>query len=324
MAAHVPMGHPCGECDSCSFPKRTLESHPAFFEAITKSHTDGIDFKIRHFTTNQIADAFANLIPGHMDWPIKKSALERWNALLPALLEGPKIRESKFDLQTIYHLLDDFLFLKALQDLCAVEWVGDMLEGFGRRKIGWVIRETNIRGPRMRIRMVRPSPEIPRTVHNVLCVLMHEMCHALLFLACECSVCDCELNMMNGWGITGHGPAWQRVRAAVQETSNLYLNGFSEPFLLSRASEPDLRLEAKARLRMLEGLYKKVAKKENDFEQEKKGERKGKRVTEKINTMENDQRKADYDETLACVVAMFEEWEELAGSIIEKENSESG
>lgn len=154
--------------------------------------------------------------------------------------------------------------------------------------------------------MVRPSRENPRTVHNVLCVLMHEMCHALLFLACECSVCDCELNMMNGYGMTGHGPAWQRMRGAVQETANLYLNGFPEPFSLSRQSEPELRQEAKARLKMLEGLCKKVTKENNDTEQEKKYARNKKRAKERMNTRENDQSNANYNKTLACVVDMFE------------------
>lgn len=98
MAGQAPMDQPWGRCDPCSFPKGTLESHPAFFEVVTNSYTDGIDFKFRHFTTNQIADAFANLIPGHMDWQIKKSALERWNTLLPTLLEGPEIQESELDL----------------------------------------------------------------------------------------------------------------------------------------------------------------------------------------------------------------------------------
>ena len=313
MATHVPIDQPCGECEYCSYPDGTAESHPALFEVVSNSQIDGINFKSRHFTTNQIADAFVNLIPGHMEWEIKTSALERWNLLLPALLEDPQSRESEFDLEPVYRLLDDFLFLRALQEICAVEWVDEMLNVQGRPKAGWVIPYTNIRGPRMWIRMARPSPERPRTVHNVLCVLIHEMCHALLYLACECSICECRLNKMNGWGITGHGPAWRRVRAAAQETANLHLKGFSEPFLLSHRTEPDVRQEDEERVKMLEGLYKKVTKEVNVIEREKRTQRTAKRAADRINTPENDLEKAAKDKTLTCVLAMFERWEKLAG-----------
>lgn len=90
--------------------------------------------------------------------------------------------------------------------------------------------------------------------------------------------------MINGRGITGHGPAWQRVRGAAQDTVNLYLDGFYETFLLSCASEPEVRHEAGARLRKLEGLYKKVKREDNKTEQEKKTERNKKRATVRTNT----------------------------------------
>ena len=176
MAAHVPMDQPCGECESCSCRDKTLVSHPASFKVVFHSHTDGFNFRANEFTTNQIEDAFANLIPGHMDWQMKKNALES--------------------------------------------------------------------GPSMWIRMVRPSSDQPRSVHNILCVLMHERCHALLFLACECSICSCGLHQMNGWHMTGHGSCWQRVRAAAQSTANLH----------TYRSEPDVRQEVGARVKLLEGL----------------------------------------------------------------------
>ena len=324
MAAHIPLNRPCGECEYCSSPNWDLESHPKTFKAVSNSHLDGINFKFGHFTTNQLADAFANLIPGHMDWKIKTSALERWNTLLPILLEEPELRECEFDIQPIYCLLDDFLFLRALQDICIVEWVDERLRVQGRPKIGWVLRDTNIRGPRLRICMSRPSPKKPRTVHNVLCVLMHEMCHALLYLACGCSVCNCELNSMNGWGITGHGPAWRRVREAAQETANLYLKGFAEPFLLAHRREPDVRLEAEARVKLLEGIYKKVSRENNTVEREKKVRRNEKRAAERTNTPENDQKNTNDDEALACVCAMFERWEEIAGTFTEGQSEAGG
>lgn len=244
-----------------------------------------------------------------MDWQIKRNALERWNALLPGLLEGPGLHESAFDLQPVYLLLDDLLFLRALQDSCVFEWADDMLEVRGRPKLGWVVIDDNIRGPLLRIRIARPSPKSHRSVHYMLCVLMHEMCHTLLYLACDCNICSCELNRMNGWGMTGHGPSWQRVRAAAQDTANLHLKGFSEPFCLAHRSEPDVRLEVEAREKLLEGLYEKVTKEDSEVEQEKKVEGNKKRAINTKNTLENDEKMADNDETLACVVAMFEGWE---------------
>ena len=324
MAAHIPLDRPCGECDYCSSSKSDVESHPTAFEAVSNSPTDGINFQYNHFTANQIADAFASSIPDHMDWKIKTSALERWNTLLPVLLEEPKLRECEFDLQPIYRILDDFLFLRALQDICAVEWVDGRLRVRGRPKDGWVRPEKNIRGPRYRICMTRPSPEKPRTVHNVLCVLMHEMCHALLYLDCGCRVCNCELNSMNGWGITGHGPAWRRVRAAAQETANVYLKGFDELFLLSHRREPDVRIEAEARVQLLEGIYKRNTKRNNTVEREKKAQREEKRAAERRNTPENDQKKANDDETLACVCAMFARWENVAGTSSEGQSERGG
>lgn len=147
---------------------------------------------------------------------------------------------------------------------------------------------------------------------------MHEMCHALLYLAYECSVYNCELNRMNAWGTTGHGPSWQRVRAAAQETANIHLEGFSEPFLLAHPKEPDMKQEARAKVRLLEGLYTKIKRDEHEVERGKKLERKKKRAVKIINTVENDRRKADNDETLACVVTIFERWEKIADAVVEE------
>ena len=129
---------------------------------------------------------------------------------------------------------------------------------------------------------------------------------------------------MNGWGVTGHGPAWRRVRAAAQETANLYLKGFAEPFLLAHRREPDISLEAKARVKLLEGIYKKVSKENSTVEREKKVQRNRKKAAERTNTPENDQKKTNDDETLACVCAMFEEWEKVAGTISEGQSAAGG
>lgn len=65
---------------------------------------------------------------------------------------------------------------------------------------------------------------------------------------------------MSGWGTTGHGPSWKRVRTAVQETADSYLKEFSEPFLLCHPSETGVGLEVEVKVKMLEGLHTKVTK----------------------------------------------------------------
>ena len=114
------------------------------------------------------------------------------------------------------------------------------------------------------------------------------------------------------------------MRAAAQETANLHLKGFAEPFLLAHRREPDVRLEAEARVKLLEGIYKKVSKENNTVEREKKIQRNKKRAAERTNTPENDQKKANNDETLACVCAMFEEWEKVAGTFSEGQSEAGG
>ncbi len=160
----------------------------------------------------------------------------------------------------------------------------------------------------MWIRIVKPSPE---------------MCHALLNLACQCTVCSCELNKMNGLGVTGHGTSWQRLMLAVHETVNKHLKGFSEPFLLSPTAL-DLNTEVGTRAKMLESLYESVMKEDNESAREKRAARSMRMIATMTNTMENDQKTADRDETLACVVAMFEKWEGRASTIIEGETGKEG
>lgn len=112
--------------------------------------------------------------------------------------------------------------------------------------------------------------------------------------------------------------------AAAQGTANLHLKRFSEPFLLAYRSEPDVKQEIGARVKLLEGLYKKIIKEGNEAEREKKVERTKRIAVQKSGTLKNDQRKADSDETLACVVAIFEGREEIAGAIAEEQTRKEG
>ena len=78
MALNVPLDQPCGECETCTTRECRLEDHSASFEVISNSYMDGVfEFESFKFTTNQIANAFAYLMHGHIDWQIRQDALER-------------------------------------------------------------------------------------------------------------------------------------------------------------------------------------------------------------------------------------------------------
>ena len=114
MATHVPMDQPCGECESSSCRDKTLVSHPASFKIFFNSHTDGFNFRANEFTTNQIAEAFANLISGHMNWQIKKNALESGSSMWT-----PMVRPSS-DLPRSVH--NTLRMLSTADHRCGLLW----------------------------------------------------------------------------------------------------------------------------------------------------------------------------------------------------------
>lgn len=268
------------------------------------------------YTANQIAEAFSEMAQDDSDWEIKRHALDHWNAIVPELLEGPSLREVEFDLQPVFHILDDLLFRRALRDHCGVAWV-DPVKGLnGSLNVGWSQEGENIRGWRHGIGIVRPSANKPRTVQDCLDTLIHEMCHAILSVACQCDICRCCLNEMNGEGLTGHGPAWQILAPAIEDCVNLWLKGFPNPFRLSYLEydeakkeenvDSDLMQEGKSKGKMLNGLYCAIKQRGTEAARDKKADRDRKRAERERNTAKGDQKEADDDETLACVRVWFQ------------------
>ena len=314
MRSNIPLEPPCHECKKCTAPDtKTLEGHTIGFKIVWNSPVDGINFKAQTYTANQIAETFSRMTLEDFDWEIKRLALQRWNIIVPGLLEGPLLREAEFDLQPVYHVLDDFLFRRALRSNCGVEWAD--AQKAHCREVGWAEKEDNIRGPKHMIYIVRPSVRTPRTVQDCLDTLLHEMCHAIFSLACQCAICGCELNEMNGEGLTGHGPAWQIVAPAIEDCVNLWLKGFSDPFRLSypayddamtkRDVNVDLKHEAKIKAKMLGGLYCAINERETETARNKKIERERKRADKARNTAEGDRKEAEELENLACVNKWF-------------------
>lgn len=242
-----------------------------------------------------------------MDWKIKRRALKRWKALVPALLNGTK----KFDLPRMFRILDDFLFMRALQDAGSVEWEDVRPEGIKYR--GITVYNPNVRGPIFWIRVTKSSPLDNWSVQDFIVTLLHEMCHALLSFSCRCVACTCNLNKINSHGLLGHGPSWQSVLRAVEETANLHLlSGLGNPYLL-----PPFRLcaesvfsfetEETAKTKMLGDLYEKVKAEADAIAQLKKFERETKRAGRVDNTPENFLVELEEEQALASIAGMFTE-----------------
>ena len=308
MACYFSPGPLCDSCENCNIQKRRVY-HRLPFKPIAISPITGITFEAFRYTANQLADGFEKVIQGHVDSEIKRSALARWNTLLPDLLEGPVWRDAEFDLKDSFHILDDFLFMGALQHRCRIEWVDERWKGCKRNWAGWFepAVATN-RDPECVISLVRPTANKLRSVEDVLSTLKHEMCHALFAFRCNCYCCRCPLNHMNGEGLSGHGPAWEKLRRCVERTASLYLDNFDEPIPSCYLTEPEAGAEQREVAKMLSGLYKKVTQQGSESAELKRVER-AKRRTEEAEILARIEEELDEEQQmdiLACAGAMFE------------------
>ena len=250
-----------------------------------------------------------------MDSEIKRSALARWDELLRDLLDGPVWRDAEFDLKDSFHILDDFLFMRALQHQCRVEWVDGCQRGPNRDRLGWCQLEVGTnRGQECLICLVRPTVDRPTSVEIVLSTLKHEMCHALMTFTCLCNCCRCPLNAMNGKGLDYHGPSWQKLRKCVESTASVYLNTFYEPMPLCYPKGPEAQAEENKVAKMLSGLYKKVTQQGSECAELKRVERAKRRTeeAEMVSKVEEEQDGGQQLDVLACAGAMFEAFEREA------------
>ena len=311
MASYISPGPLCDRCKFCSIQERP-DRHSRQFKAISISPITGIVFKAYEYSAIQLADAFEGIVSGHMDFEIKTRALERWNVLLPELLDGPLLRETEFDLKDMFFVLNDFLFLGALRNRCCVEWVDERRTGKWQKTLGWCEHgeETN-HGLVQWIRLVRPTGAKPQSVRDVLITLMHEMCHAIFTFRCDCPCCCCPLNRLNGEGFSGHGPSWGKLRRSIERTANTHLTGLFEPIALSYPCEPDFEIERARAGRMLSGLYKKITQQGSESAELKRVER-AKRAADQARLLADiakEQTEEKLFETIACAGDMFKSYE---------------
>ena len=312
MACQYSPGPLCDWCEYCNILERPGHHHLPF-KPISVSPVTGITFEAFEYSANQLADGFESIIQGHMDSEIKRSALARWNELLPDLLDGSVCRDAEFDLKDLFHILDDFLFMGALQHLCRVDWVDESQKGHKRKWVGWceLAVPTN-RGPRCVMSIVRPTVKKPRTIEDVVATLKHEMCHALFAFRCRCYCCRCPLNRIKSEGLSGHGPSWQKIRRCVERTANLYLDDTFESSSLCHHTEPELKNEEKKVAKMLNGFYKKVTQQGSESAQLKEVERaKRKEEAEMVAEFKVEPDGEEKLDILACAGAMFKAFESL-------------
>lgn len=312
MLYYTSPGPLCNICEYCSIPQHR-PWHWEQFKAISVSPVTGIVFKAYHYSASQLADAFEKIISGHMDFEIKRHALDRWNILLPPLLDGPLWRESEFELQDFFLTLDDFLFLRALRHRCRVEWVDRYKTGQKRDWNAWCASgadETNLQ-PVVWIRLVRPTVDIPMSVQECLCALMHEMCHAVFAFKCCYNCCSCPLKKMNSEGLSGHGPSWEKIRRSVEKTASLHLKGLGDSVKICHWSEPQVEIEQKKATKMLSDLYKKITQQGSESAIVKRLER-CQRWSDRaklLANIQNEQTEEERLDAIACAAAMFRSFE---------------
>ena len=298
-------------CKFCTIQERP-DYHSRQFKPISISPVTGIVFKAYEYSAIQLADAFDEIISGYMDFEIKKQALDRWNVLLPELLDGPLLRETEFDLKDMFFVLNDFLFLGALRNRCYVEWMDECRTGKRQKMLGWCEsgEETN-HGLVQSIGLVRPTEDKPQSVRDIVGTLMHEMCHAIFALACNCACCSCPLNRLNSEGFSGHGPSWGKLRSSIEKTANSHLSGFFEPIILCYPTEPEIEIERARAGRMLNGLYKNIMQRGSEQAELKRVER-AKRATDQARLLADiakEQTEEKQLETIACAGDMFKSCE---------------
>ena len=311
MLYYISQGTLCDWCEYCTIPQHRLY-HSEPFKAISISPVTGIVFKAYEYSATQLADAFETIISGHMDFEIKRHALDRWNIILPALLSRQLWSDPRFELQDFFLTLDDFLFLRTLRHRCRVEWVDQCKTGPRRDLDGWCEwdEETNL-GFVVWIRLVRPTVNRPRSFQDCLCTLMHEMCHAVFAFKCNCSCCRCPLNQMNGEGLDGHGPSWEKLRRSVENTASLHLKGLGDCISLCHWKEPQVEDEQKKVTKMLSGLYKRITRQGSESAISKRLER-SQRASDQAKLLaeiEKEQTEEERLDALACAALMFENFE---------------
>ena len=153
---------------------------------------------------------------------IQVDALERWGALQIALEKDKE--EAEFPLEVCFKIFDDYFFLGSLSQYTKVKWARDTLANSHWDGLTNIHRQTILsRQPRLHIAIKRRNDMRGiAALRENMDTLLHEMVHAFLMIYSVRTV-DIE-------GITGHGPCWVKVAAAIAAEANRSFGGWCEPW----------------------------------------------------------------------------------------------
>ena len=183
---------------------------------------------------------------------IQLNALRRWHDFRSRFRTS--MEENALPLDLLFGIFDDYFFLGALRQytdvVCAENTPADSdWVGIAR----WKRACEPLAPPTVRIEIKRlPSQFLARwtrqLVQDFLDTLLHEMIHAFLMLysASPADPLESHRRAVETEGLTGHGPCWVKVAAAVAAEADRSLVGFRERWELGIASS---RLEEREALR---------------------------------------------------------------------------
>jgi len=236
--SEIPTSRPQLACSACQSrpssywslqPHKALTSgpplHPGPQHALYILPSDSNKFGLLPYTltANEIASLQRTLLDRPIT-PIQQGAVEKFRILYASLkslsrkqLCSPE--RPAFDLRPFFELFDDILFSSMLKDFVRVEWIAPNPYFLG------ILNASPDKAVVSVICVPLQNPKWPdRSLEDFLDTLLHEMAHALFAVyKCHCRVCECEINLMTGEGVTGHGPAWWSIVGAVRSKAGSIL-----------------------------------------------------------------------------------------------------
>ena len=191
---------------------------------------------------------------------VQLNALKRWNAFRS---RSPKsIEENALPLDFLFGTFDDYFFLGALRPYTDVDWAEDTPANSNwagmtkSKKDGAPTAPPAIRIEIKRLPSQRRARWTRRLVQDALDTLLHEMIHAfiMLYAALPVEPSECYRRTAQTEGLTGHGPCWVEIAAAVAAEADRSLVGFWEKWELGIADSEFQEMEALREWRGREGV----------------------------------------------------------------------
>lgn len=194
---------------------------------------------------------------GHGLEEIQINALARWHNLE---FEWRKsVEEYPLPLDAFVGLFDDYFFLGALRPYTDVELVDDTQENFDWAGISATReRKKPSEPPHEEIRLKPSSSQLWNRAgtQRFLETLLHEMTHAFLEIySSPVEILGCNRKIAETTGLTGHGPCWVKVAAAIAAEADRSLGGLWDKWDLGVEGARSTEKKALMRLPGYRGLH---------------------------------------------------------------------